>query len=131
MQRMAIASIIAMKPQIIILDEPTSQLDPQGSEEVFRAIQSLSNEGITVVMVEHKIEKIAKYSDRVMLLDQGSLIDFDSPHKIFSKNDLENYGVAAPAFTRICKRLNIKNGATGFYPITIEEAYDLVVNKNE
>ncbi len=70
MQRMAIASIMAMKPEVIILDEPTSQLDPQGSEAVFKAIQSLSKQGITVIMVEHKVEKIAAYSDRVMLLDQ-------------------------------------------------------------
>lgn len=131
MQRMAIASIIAMRPEVIVLDEPTSQLDPQGSEEVFKAVQALSSEGITVIMVEHKIEKIAKYSDRVMLLNKGQLIDFDIPEKIFSREDLEAYGVEAPAFTRICRGLNIKNEATGLYPITIDEAYDLVVKKDE
>ncbi len=131
MQRMAIASIIAMKPEVIVLDEPTSQLDPQGSEEVFKAVQALSSEGITVIMVEHKIEKIAKYSDRVMLLNKGQLIDFDIPEKIFSREDLEAYGVEAPAFTRICRGLNIKNESTGLYPITIDEAYDLVVKKDE
>jgi energy-coupling factor transport system ATP-binding protein len=128
---MAIASIIAMKPEIIVLDEPTSQLDPQGSEEVFKAIQNLSNEGITVIMVEHKIEKIAKYSDRVMLLNKGKLIAFDKPEIIFSRDDLEDFGVAAPAFTRICRGLGIKDKNTGLYPITIDEAYDLVVNANE
>jgi energy-coupling factor transport system ATP-binding protein len=131
MQRIAIASIIAMKPEIIVLDEPTSQLDPQGSEEVFRAIQNLSNEGITVIMVEHKIEKIAKYSDRVMLLNKGKLISFDKPEIIFSRDDLEDFGVSAPAFTRICRGLGIKDKNTGLYPITIDEAYDLVVNANE
>lgn len=131
MQRMAIASIIAMKPEIIVLDEPTSQLDPQGSEEVFKAIQSLSKEGMTVIMVEHKIEKIAKYSNRVMFLNNGELIDFDTPAKIFSRDDLESFGLAAPAFTRICKNLNIKNKQSNLYPITIEEVYDLVVNYNE
>lgn len=131
MQRMAIASIIAMKPEIIVLDEPTSQLDPQGSEEVFKSIQSLSKEGMTVIMVEHKIEKIAKYSDRVLLLDNGEIVDFDIPQKIFSRNDLEEHGIQAPAFTRICKGLGVKNKTTGLYPITLEEAYDLVVNYNE
>lgn len=130
MQRMAIASIIAMRPEIIVLDEPTSQLDPQGSEEVFKSIQSLSKEGMTVIMVEHKIEKIAKYSDRVLLLDNGSIVDFDVPQKIFSRDDLEEHGIIAPAFTRICKGLGIKNKETGLYPITLEEAYDLVVNYN-
>lgn len=121
MQRMAIASIIAMKPEIIILDEPTSQLDPQGSEEVFQAVQKLSQEGITILMVEHKMEKIAAYSDRVMLMDGGKLIDFDTPQKIFSREDLQSYGLVPPAFTQICKKLKIKNKTTSCYPVTLEE----------
>lgn len=122
MQRMAIASIIAMKPEIIVLDEPTSQLDPEGSEEVFRAIQSLSREGITVVMAEHKMEKVAQYCNRVMLLQNGRLIDFDKPDKVFSRDDLENYGVAPPVYTRVCKALGIKKAGTPYYPVTLEEA---------
>lgn len=122
MQRMAIAGVIAMKPEVIILDEPTSQLDPQGSEEVFRAVQSLSREGITVIMAEHKMEKIAAYSDRVILLNQGRLIAVDTPQKIFSRDDLNAYGVNAPEFTRICRSLGIRNSKTGCYPVTLEEA---------
>lgn len=122
MQRMAIASIIAMKPEIIILDEPTSQLDPQGSEEVFQAVQKLSHEGITILMVEHKMEKIAAYSNRVMLMDDGKLIDFDTPQKIFSRDDLESFGLVPPTFTQICKKLEIKDEKTGCYPVTLEEA---------
>jgi energy-coupling factor transport system ATP-binding protein len=82
MQRMAIASIIAMKPEVILLDEPTSQLDPQGREEVFQAVQKLSRQGITIIMVEHNMEKIAAYSNRIALLDDGKLIDIDTPQKI-------------------------------------------------
>lgn len=130
MQRMAIAGIIAMKPEIIVLDEPTSQLDPQGSEEVFKAVQDLSGEGMTVIMVEHKMEKIAKYSDRVMLMNEGTIVDFDTPGKIFSRDDLKELGVQPPAFTRICRGLGVK-GKDGLYPATIEEAYDLVVKLNE
>lgn len=122
MQRMAVASIFAMKPEVIVLDEPTSQLDPQGSEEVFRAVQNLSRQGITVIMVEHKMEKIAAYSDRVMLLNRGKLIAFDTPQKIFSRDDLESYGVNVPAFTRICRSLGIRNPETGCYPVTLKEA---------
>lgn len=131
MQRMAIASIIAMRPEIIVLDEPTSQLDPQGSEEVFKAIRSLSHEGMTIVLVEHKIEKVAKYSNRVMLLDEGKLVDFDVPGKIFSRDDLKDYGVESPAFTQICRGLNVKDKKTGLYPVTLEEAYGLVVKADE
>lgn len=126
MQRVAIASILAMKPEIIVLDEPTSQLDPQGSEEVFKAVNTLTASGITVIMVEHKMEKIAAYSDRVMLLNKGQLIAFDKPEKIFSMENLKKFGVEAPVFTRICKALNIRDEATGFYPITLEGAKELL-----
>ena len=123
MQRMAIAGIIAMEPQVIILDEPTSQLDPQGSEEVFRAVQKLCLQGITILMVEHKMEKIAAYSDRVMLMDKGEIVGFDTPQKIFSLDCLEACGVQPPAFTQICRGLGLRNGDTGLYPVTLEEAH--------
>jgi energy-coupling factor transport system ATP-binding protein len=126
MQRLAIAGIIAMKPEIIVLDEPTSQLDPQGSEEVFQAVEKLSREGMTVLMVEHKIEKIAAYADQVLLLHAGKLIAFDKPSKVFSRADLADYGIVPPVFTRVCKELNIKT-ADGLFPVTLEEAYDKVV----
>lgn len=126
MQRMAIASIIAMEPEVIILDEPTSQLDPQGSEEVFRAVRKLSEKGITIIIVEHKIEKIASYSDRIMLLDNGKLIAFDTPRKIFSRDDLEENGVAAPVFAKICRELGRKLSGTDEYPVTLLEAQTLL-----
>lgn len=119
MQRVAIASVIAMKPEVLVLDEPTSQLDPQGSEEVFRVVENLAKEGITIIMAEHKIEKVAEYSDRIILLDDGKLIDIDTPEKIFSRSDLSEQGVLAPAATRIAQELAIKDPKTGLYPITI------------
>lgn len=122
MQRMAIASIIAMKPDVLVLDEPTSQLDPAGSEEVFQAIQDLSGQGITVIMAEHKMEKVAQYCNRVLLLHEGKLVDFAAPEKIFSRNDLETYGVAAPVYTRVCKALGMKKQGCDSYPVTLKDA---------
>jgi energy-coupling factor transport system ATP-binding protein len=122
MQRMAIASIIAMKPDVIVLDEPTSQLDPAGSEEVFRAIQSLREQGITVIMAEHKMEKVAEYCDQVLLLHEGKVVDFNTPKQIFSRDDLEDYGVTAPVYTRVCKALGMKVPGTDFYPVTLADA---------
>lgn len=124
MQRMAIASIIAMNPQIIILDEPTSQLDPQGSEEVFRAVQNLSKNGITIIMIEHKMEKIAAYSDRVLFLDNGEMVAFDTPQAVFSRDDLLEHGIQPPAFTRIGKGLGLTCPSTQYYPVTLAEAQE-------
>jgi energy-coupling factor transport system ATP-binding protein len=122
MQRMAIASIIAMKPDILVLDEPTSQLDPAGSEEVFQAIQSLSKQGITIILAEHKMEKVAQYCDRLLLINGGKLVDAAAPGVIFSRDDLEEHGVIAPVYTRVCKALGAKKAGSDFYPVTLEEA---------
>ncbi len=131
MQRMAIASIIAMQPEIIVLDEPTSQLDPQGREEVYQAVQKLSKKGITIFMVEHNMEKIAAYSDRVLLLDGGKQIAMDTPQRIFSRDDLASFGVEPPTFTKICRELGIRNSETDCYPVTLEEAKVLLSNRKE
>lgn len=131
MQRMAIAGIIAMKPEVIVLDEPTSQLDPQGAEEVFLAVQSLSKEGMTIIMVEQKAEKLARYCDKVLLLHQGKIVDFDLPERVFSRSDLESYGVVAPAFTQACKELGLTKTASPLYPVTLDEAYEVVVGSRE
>lgn len=126
MQRMAIAGIIAMEPEVIVLDEPTSQLDPQGREEVYQAVQKLSKNGITIFLVEHNMEKIASYSDRILIIDDGKQIAYNTPQKIFSRDDLDEYGIEAPAFTKVCRELGKKNPITGCYPVTLEEANDLL-----
>ena len=93
MQRVAIASILVMQPDIIILDEPTSQLDPQGTEEVFSVVDKLTNTGITILMIEQKLEKLAGYSDRIILMDDGKVVCFDTPEAVFKRSDLESFGV--------------------------------------
>src|SRR5690606_1072997 len=122
MQRMAIASVIALQPEILVLDEPTSQLDPQGSEGVFRAVHRLREEGMTVILAEHNMEKIARYCNRVMLLDGGKIIDFASPASVFSRADLTRYGVVPPVYTRVCRELNAKREGSAHFPVTLEEA---------
>ncbi|GAA0486712.1 ATP-binding cassette domain-containing protein [Salinibacillus aidingensis] len=121
MQRVAIASVIAMKPDILILDEPTSQLDPQGTDEVFKVIENLRKEGITIIMAEHKIDKMAGYADKILFMHDGKLIDYSSPGEVFSRDDLEDYGMTAPAVTRISKSLGIQNKQNGLYPVTLKE----------
>ena len=121
MQRVALAGILAMKPEVIVLDEPTSQLDPAGSEEVFAAVDKLAKSGITIIMVEQKLEKLAEYCDRILLLHQGKQIAFDSPEQIFSREDLQNYGVNPPAYIRICQAFGVKKD-NGCYPASLKDA---------
>lgn len=129
MQRVAIASVLVMRPDVMVLDEPTSQLDPEGSEEVFRAVEKLTKSGITILMIEQKIEKLAAYCNRILLLHQGKQIAFDTPQKIFSMENLEDYGVQAPAFTRICRAENVTL-PDGTYPVTVEEAVGVMQAKH-
>lgn len=126
MQRVAIAGIIAMRPRILVFDEPTSQLDPEGTEEVFQVIQNLANEGMTILIVSHKLEKIARFCNKIILLHQGKLVDFDRPQKVFSRDDLINYGIQPPIVTRVCRSLGIRDEKSGYYPVTVEEMRKLV-----
>ena len=73
-QRVALASIIAMNPDILVIDEPTSQLDPKGTEDIFKIINLMANEGKTIILVEHKLELIAEYAQNILVLDEGEVI---------------------------------------------------------
>ena len=120
LQRVAIASILVMKPDVLILDEPTSQLDPQGAEEVFQVIEQLTKQGMTIIMVEQKIEKIAAYVDRVFVLHEGKLVQSDTPEKVFSQEDLYTYGIEPPVYTTAAKILGIARDSGGHLPVVLE-----------
>jgi energy-coupling factor transport system ATP-binding protein len=75
------------------------------------------------------MEKIAQYSERVVLLDGGELIAIDTPQSIFSREDLTEHGVEAPVYTQICKILGLKNKITGYYPVTLAEARELFLSE--
>lgn len=125
LQRVAICSVLAMNPDVLILDEPTSQLDPEGSEEVFHTVDELTKMGITIIMIEQKIEKLAGYCDRVLLMHQGHVVDYDTPRKIFSREDLYDLGVNPPAYTRFA-RANALVFEDGTLPVTHVETLELV-----
>ena len=125
LQRVAICSVLAMKPDVLILDEPTSQLDPEGSEEVFHTVDELTKMGITIIMIEQKIEKLAGYCDRVLLMHQGRVVDYDTPRKIFSREDLYDLGVNPPAYTRFA-RANALVFEDGTLPVTHAETLERV-----
>ena len=125
LQRVAICSVLAMNPDVLILDEPTSQLDPEGSEEVFHTVDELTKMGITIIMIEQKIEKLAGYCDRVLLMHQGHVVDYDTPRRIFSREDLYDLGVNPPAYTRFA-RANALVFEDGTLPVTHAETLERV-----
>ncbi|MDI3318126.1 MAG: ABC transporter ATP-binding protein [Bacillota bacterium] len=103
MQRLAIASVLVLEPEVLVLDEPTSQLDPAGTREVFEALETIRRGGTTVLIAEQKVERLAAWADRLLLLDAGRLVAEGSPRQLFSREDLEARGVARPPVTAACR----------------------------
>ncbi len=125
-RRVAIAGVLAMKPEVLILDEPTAGLDPKGRDEILDQIALLRKEaGITVVLVSHSMEDVAKYVDRIIVMNQGSVMYDDEPWKIFRHyKELEEVGLAAPQVTYIMQELRERGLDVNTDAITVEEARD-------
>jgi energy-coupling factor transporter ATPase len=105
-QRVAIASVLAMKPQVIVLDEPTSFLDPLSAKRIFEVIHELNrNLGITVVLVEHRLDLTAKYADHIIVMDRGNVLLDGDPHKILRSEEARLVGVGIPKATRLYQML--------------------------
>ncbi|NLL77461.1 MAG: energy-coupling factor transporter ATPase [Clostridiales bacterium] len=123
-RRVAIAGVLAMKPEVLILDEPTAGLDPKGRDEILDQIATLRKEtGITVILVSHSMEDVAKYVDRIIVMNQGSIMYDDEPRKVFRHyRELEEVGLAAPQVTYIMQAFREKGYLVNTDVITIEEA---------
>lgn len=106
-QRLAIASVLAMRPKVLIMDEPTSNLDPIGKQEVFDMAAKLNRErGMTVIVIEHEVEVMAQYANRVVVLDGGTVVMNGTPQEIFSQVDeLAALGLRVPEAARLAKLL--------------------------
>jgi len=129
-QRLAIASVLSMRPKVLVLDEPTTQLDPAGTEEVFQAIKALKERGVTIVVVEHKIDFLAEYADRIVLLYKGRVVLDGRPKEVFSDIDtIVGCNMGLPEVTEIFHLLK-KKGLYGKkeLPVTLEEAYDEILD---
>ena len=121
-QRVAIASIIVMNPKVLIFDEPTSQLDPLGTEEIFDILKLLKSQNKTIILVEHKIDLIAEYADRVVVMDDGEIIFNGETHEILSDRKIEEHNVSMPIVSELAYKLNDEKPR--FFkniPITLDE----------
>ncbi|MGP0128740.1 MAG: ABC transporter ATP-binding protein [cyanobacterium endosymbiont of Rhopalodia musculus] len=122
-QRLAIAAALALQPKLLILDEPTSQLDPIGSQEVFATVKELNQElGVTIVMVSHAAEEMAEFSDRIALLSEGKLLFTGSPHQIYSEIELlQAQNLRPPEVAQTFYYINQKGITVPQIPITLDK----------
>ena len=128
-RRVAIAGVLAMKPDILILDEPTAGLDPKGRDEILDQIAKLKEEtGITVILVSHSMEDVAKYVERIIVMNHGSVLYDDTPKEVFKHyKELEEVGLAAPQVTYIMQALAKRGLPVATDATTIEEARDEIL----
>jgi energy-coupling factor transporter ATP-binding protein EcfA2 len=124
-QRVALTSILVMQPKVLVLDEPTSQLDPIGTREVFTVIRTMAERGMTVVLVEHKVEWIAEFADRVIALHDGRILLDGSPSEVLTSELLERKGFGISRYTSVAREAQ----KLGLWkreklPVTLDEAVD-------
>lgn len=125
-QRVALASIIVMEPDVLVIDEPTSQLDPKGTEEVFKIIELMKKKGKTIILVEHKIELIAEYADDVILLSQGEVAMQGSSKEILTDERALAFGAALPQYSLFGLDMRKRGMDLGSIPLTEKEALGAV-----
>jgi len=126
-QRVAIASVLAMQPDIMILDEPTSFLDPVGAQKIFEVINELNKKlGITLILVEHRLDLAAKYANKVIVMDKGRIVLNGTPREIFTSEEARMIGVGIPKATRLYQQLKQNGVRLKTAPVTIEETAGLL-----
>lgn len=128
-RRAAIAGVLAMRPEVLILDEPTAGLDPKGRDEILDQIEKLHDERkMSIVLVSHSMEDIARYADRLMVLNQGEKVYDGTPKEVFEHyKELEAMGLAAPKVTYIVHRLKEHGVPIEDDITTVEEACDAIL----
>ena len=122
-RRVAIAGVLAMEPDVLILDEPTAGLDPKGRDEILELIKGLQETGMTIILVSHSMEDVAKYVERLIVVNHGKIAFDDIPKKVFAHyKELEEMGLAAPQITYIMHALKEKGLPVDPADTTVEEA---------
>ncbi len=128
-RRVAIAGVLAMRPKVLVLDEPTAGLDPKGRDDILDQISFLHKErGITVILVSHSMEDIARYADRLIVMNKGRVMYHDEPKKVFEHyQELEKVGLAAPQVTYIMHDLAKRGIPVRTDVTTVKEAADEIM----
>jgi energy-coupling factor transporter ATP-binding protein EcfA2 len=124
-QRVALTSILVMQPKVLVLDEPTSQMDPIGTREVFGVIRAMAERGMTVILAEHKVEWIAQFADRVIALKDGQILLDDTPSKVLTSPLLPENGFGISRYTTVARRAQeLGLWKNEHLPVTLDEAVE-------
>lgn len=128
-RRVAIAGVLAMKPDVLVLDEPTAGLDPQGRDEILDQVAKMHQElGMTIILVSHSMEDVAKYVDRLIVMNHGSVMFDGTPKEVFHHyQELEEVGLAAPQVTYLMHELRKKGIPVDGEATTLEEAKTFIL----
>lgn len=129
MRRVAIAGVLAMKPEILILDEPTAGLDPRGREEILNQIKTLyEKKNITIILVSHSMEDIAKLVEKILVMDKGRVVMYDTPLEVFKRvEELEDIGLGVPQITYFMKALKAQGKDVDTNIFTVDAARDEIL----
>lgn len=125
-QRVAFASIIAMNPEILVIDEPTSQLDPEGTEGVFEIIHMLKEQGKTIILVEHKVDLMAEYADEMLVMHEGELVAKGETHAVLSDLSMLKKGAMLPQTVLLTRELERQGIIFPHIPVTKKECIEMV-----
>jgi energy-coupling factor transporter ATP-binding protein EcfA2 len=125
-QRVAIASTLALKPQILVADEPTSNLDPKSAELILNLISGLNKRDLTVILVEHRLDLVSKDASRIILMNEGQIVADGKPRNVLSMNLCQEIGVGIPKATLVYKTLKERGIDLGSVPLIGEELAQLV-----
>jgi len=126
-QRVAIACVLAMQPDIMVFDEPTSFLDPLGAKRIFEVISELNEKlGITVILVEHRLDLASKYADHVVIMDNGKIVLNGKPREVFNSEAARLIGVGIPKATRLWQMLQENGVKLDGVPTSSDEATQLL-----
>ena len=128
-RRVAIAGVLAMSPDILILDEPTAGLDPAGRNDILSCIKKLhTQKGITVILVSHSMEDIANFAHKIMIVSDAKLVSYDYPNEIFKDSEmLKNIGLNVPQVTRVVNHLRQKGIDLGDNIYTVDAAVEAIL----
>ncbi|MEM4678833.1 MAG: ABC transporter ATP-binding protein [Candidatus Jordarchaeales archaeon] len=124
-QKVVIGSVLALEPNILVLDEPTANLDPQSAEALARAVKKLNDEGVTVILTEHRVELFVQYATRVILMEEGKVLMDGKPREVLSSDEARRVGVFVKTI-ELYRKLKDAGLELPYPPLSLKEAYTLL-----